>query len=580
MDPFAILASYLAIISAIAKTSSTITSFVQTFRDAHQDLAAVTARLAELRMVLEVLLDPKHEDSTDVLPEAVKRQIASILISCGLILKDLDEVMATHRGKAGQRKWSFSGKEKIESLRKQLDAHTAALSLALEVSTLENFRISSVLKAAGHELPVLDSSGWLEEAEDVRTQPIASQAPLPQKGAAQFEIPADAASETATEIGTVFSTVESVASSQTSASSQAFQHAVIEEITDALLSREDLRNLYIFGISRVDEKRCRAHFRGFLKAYAAGLREEASDHLETEAAAFLGSVAGRVADEIRRRVVAPTSHNPRNEASRNRLESWLAAMKEQAGQAEDDPEVPEVTNPVSTLQDDDTSDPGVPIEPFNSIAQVRDFMLSARALDALIRDMKSWLRVDDSDPVGKAATPEVQDLDTVVDEGIIASGDGGEDPASGLGDLGPAGIGSGVDGVLDGDGTNLKHLRRSLSVPEAARGPHPTLASPVNEDSRASTAEGGRGPLGLNIRDIQGSSVVMDVVDTLHSDSRLRLTSLTSWFHSWIFLHLLLDLYDIFTPAPKSGHQRLRWRCVSTSPIPPQDPTTFSSGRL
>ena len=118
----------------------------------------------------------------------------------------------------------------------------------------------------------------------------------------------DGASDRETDLDSIFSESGSLAITNSSPGTPGIQYSGIKEVAGALLSHPDLRSLYATAISTVDEKKCRAHLKGFLKAYAKGLKKAAGDYLETKAATFIESMAGRVSDEIRRTIVS------RNEA--------------------------------------------------------------------------------------------------------------------------------------------------------------------------------------------------------------------------------------------------------------------------
>jgi len=135
MDPLSITASCLAIASGVTKTSMAISGFARTYRDAFQDLSAVSGQLTELGMILEQLKDDGR-DVEDVLPSSLKNKIKSVLGNCQNILDQLEDVMQKYRGKSASIRWVVFGKDKVQGLSSQLSAHISALHIALEVSTL------------------------------------------------------------------------------------------------------------------------------------------------------------------------------------------------------------------------------------------------------------------------------------------------------------------------------------------------------------------------------------------------------------------------------------------------------------
>ncbi|RYP56688.1 hypothetical protein DL769_009878 [Monosporascus sp. CRB-8-3] len=229
-------------------------------------------------------------------------------------------------------------------------------------------------------------------------------------------------SDRETDVSSVFSEVESLFTIDSSVGAPGIRYIGIREVASALLSHSELKPLYITAISKVDEKKCRAHLKGFLKAYADSLKKEARDHLETRVANFVGSMAGRVSDEIRRAIVSPNDVVQLEEGpAKLMLEHQLATIIAESdtgrdgypkgdgpsggdGRSRRDEEfrgtLPEsATGPATEDQPqtencDDTSEPGVD-RPFEVTEDLRGFILSARALEALVANMKSWLKIDE-----------------------------------------------------------------------------------------------------------------------------------------------------------------------------------------
>ncbi|KAK0648352.1 hypothetical protein B0T16DRAFT_408072 [Cercophora newfieldiana] len=135
MDPLSITASCLAITAAVTKTATAITVFVRSYRDALQDLGAVSGQLTELRMILDQLRE-EGGDVENIIPSSLNMQILSILGNCDNIMKQLDDVMLKYRGRSAQVRWALFGKDKVQGLSGQLGAHISALHIALEVTTL------------------------------------------------------------------------------------------------------------------------------------------------------------------------------------------------------------------------------------------------------------------------------------------------------------------------------------------------------------------------------------------------------------------------------------------------------------
>jgi hypothetical protein len=135
MDPLSITASCLAITGSIVKVSMAIASFTITYRETFQDLTAITGQLTQLGMIIDRLKDDS-DGAEDIMPEALKAQIRSILDNCDDTIRQLSDVMQRYQGRTGKMKWALYGKEKVQGLNTQLSAHIDALHIALELSTL------------------------------------------------------------------------------------------------------------------------------------------------------------------------------------------------------------------------------------------------------------------------------------------------------------------------------------------------------------------------------------------------------------------------------------------------------------
>jgi hypothetical protein len=137
MDPLSITASILALVGAVTKTSTAVTKFARSVRDAREELTATCRELANLRMALELLRSDYNEEGISARMPATSgmaTRIHSVLESCVDIMADLDSLVAKYDSK--QMRWAISGKDKVISVNAQLTAHTKTLQIALDVSTL------------------------------------------------------------------------------------------------------------------------------------------------------------------------------------------------------------------------------------------------------------------------------------------------------------------------------------------------------------------------------------------------------------------------------------------------------------
>ena len=124
---------------AIVKTSSSIRQFVRTVREARGQLSITAQQLAELEMTISLIGDDHAAETGNVcMPEAVTRQTAAVIQSCRDVLSELDTVIDQYdpRSHRAPLKWAFKGKDEVEALNKQLEAHSRTLQMSLEVSTL------------------------------------------------------------------------------------------------------------------------------------------------------------------------------------------------------------------------------------------------------------------------------------------------------------------------------------------------------------------------------------------------------------------------------------------------------------
>ncbi|KAK3386685.1 hypothetical protein B0H63DRAFT_139706 [Podospora didyma] len=133
MDPISITASCMAIISGIAKSTVTITTFTRKCRDARSDLTRTSAQLAELKLTLEFLKDDFSDDGggDKRLPHTLQAQVASILRCCHDALREIETTLEKYQNHSGAR-WALSGADKIAALNQQLEAHLRSLNIALD----------------------------------------------------------------------------------------------------------------------------------------------------------------------------------------------------------------------------------------------------------------------------------------------------------------------------------------------------------------------------------------------------------------------------------------------------------------
>ncbi|KAH7253776.1 uncharacterized protein BKA55DRAFT_593431 [Fusarium redolens] len=138
MDPLSIATGCATLISTIGTLSLSINSFVRTCREARGDLDRVARELLSLQTVLELI----QEDVTDeskTLPTTLERHVSGIVTNCNSVVVELQECITKYGGdnrlksKAG---WAINGQGDVAKLRSNLEAHKAALELALDMLSL------------------------------------------------------------------------------------------------------------------------------------------------------------------------------------------------------------------------------------------------------------------------------------------------------------------------------------------------------------------------------------------------------------------------------------------------------------
>ncbi|KAH8894587.1 hypothetical protein GQ53DRAFT_84425 [Thozetella sp. PMI_491] len=175
-DPLSITTGCLSLISAVAKTTVSVASFIRGCRDARADLTAVNLQLSELRIVLELL----HEDhGAAVIPDTLQRQILSIIANCTAVVDKIDDLLERYNVEAGKAiggavtsvKWVAFGKAEAAGLRMSLEAHRGSLELALELVSISLAKSTKEDTSAIREGVVdikLDTTQILEELARLR----------------------------------------------------------------------------------------------------------------------------------------------------------------------------------------------------------------------------------------------------------------------------------------------------------------------------------------------------------------------------------------------------------------------------
>jgi hypothetical protein len=128
-----------------------------------------------------------------------------------------------------------------------------------------------------------------------------------------FGVPAipELDSDDESEIASIFSDGGMSSSTTSTATTSPVQTIGIREVSQALLSNDDLRAMYTTAVNSIERRKVRSHFRGFLKNYGRYLLKDAiGNALEIQAAKFVVELAGRIADEISWAVTGPEESRP------------------------------------------------------------------------------------------------------------------------------------------------------------------------------------------------------------------------------------------------------------------------------
>ncbi|KAI0537112.1 Rho GTPase activation protein [Xylaria digitata] len=133
MDSIRITADCVALSSRIAQLLTTLTGFVRHVREARSDVDAVSRELHSLQTVLGLL----KEDAA-LFPPELAEHTPGMIEHCSLVMDKLDEYVAVlddpELSKQEKRmQWLDKGRTETASFRTTLEAHRAAIGLALDL---------------------------------------------------------------------------------------------------------------------------------------------------------------------------------------------------------------------------------------------------------------------------------------------------------------------------------------------------------------------------------------------------------------------------------------------------------------
>jgi len=136
-ETLAIVGTCIGLISTIGTLSTKIHSFVSRTRDAHRDLDAVLKELSSLGLCLETLRSDAMVTSKRV-PPAVEHRVLLVLVNTAEVVQSMKEMLdELSSDKFGNKmRWAIHGQADMNKLRSGLEAHKAALEIALALLTL------------------------------------------------------------------------------------------------------------------------------------------------------------------------------------------------------------------------------------------------------------------------------------------------------------------------------------------------------------------------------------------------------------------------------------------------------------
>ncbi|KAF5556270.1 hypothetical protein FNAPI_5793 [Fusarium napiforme] len=180
MDPLSIATGCATLISTIGSLSLSINTFVRTCREARSDLDRVARELLSLQTVLE-LIQEDVADESKTFPTTLERHVSGIIINCNSLVIELQESITKYGGdsrlksKAG---WAINGQGDVSKLRSNLEAHKAALDLALDMLSLH---VTKEIKNDTSEIRN-DTSAIKDDTAQILEEILRLQQRLPKQG--------------------------------------------------------------------------------------------------------------------------------------------------------------------------------------------------------------------------------------------------------------------------------------------------------------------------------------------------------------------------------------------------------------
>lgn len=135
MEPISIAATSLGIAAAVAKTSDAIYDFSRDFKEAANDLSAVTEELKALDAILDPLKRDYSHESTSPLPEHLRKLLEPCLANCTrAVTRVEDAIVKYHHDETWSKlKWTAYGHKDVKKLTESLEVHKMNLDLVMKL---------------------------------------------------------------------------------------------------------------------------------------------------------------------------------------------------------------------------------------------------------------------------------------------------------------------------------------------------------------------------------------------------------------------------------------------------------------
>lgn len=136
METPSIIDRCINLVTVVDQDVKLITSLIREVRDSRNDLDLFSRELMSLKMLLQLLADDA-KDNTKFPPE-FQEQVAEIVSSSDILLEEIESCIKKHEGSSQEKVsyWCLHGQVQVNVLRISLEAHNAALELAVDLISL------------------------------------------------------------------------------------------------------------------------------------------------------------------------------------------------------------------------------------------------------------------------------------------------------------------------------------------------------------------------------------------------------------------------------------------------------------